>query len=757
MKLKRAGAFVLTTALLAGMITPFPVQAKTTDLPASFDLRDLGMVTPVKDQDPFGTCWAFGSISSLETAVLKELGMTYEEAAAAGGEIAKLTDLSEKHLAWFTYQGLPASVDPTQAGEGMIIKNLELNPVEIYDKGGFSIYASALLANCGGPATEEAIPYEGKKGIRIWEYLEENKQEVIESYIESGYSPEEAEEEYRKELENAKRSNAPSPEDDWTLSGDYWKTDSPITIENANFLPSTILKDVKLNYAGLNSRAVDIVKQELFNGNSVTMSYAHSGEFLNESNWAYYFPDLSWSNHRVCIVGWDDNYKKENFGILGDDGNIISDSIPEGDGAWIVKNSWGHYHEYDPEKENEGLMPTQWGVDDSGYFYLSYYDRSIEGLETVDISLDLEGTEKETVHQYDYCVLDSYDGSSSPSEVSTANVFKTKGNERIKALATRSHAENSSIKMEVYLLNEDPTDPRDGQLLTTVEENFRYKGYHRVNLDQDVYVPANRSYSVVVTEMVTYNDDSVSYVKGEDVAVCPTEKGLKSLPDLLEYKKVIVNPGESFSYENGIWTDLSENYQYELTADSLNQIFDRNVDEEFAHKVFGMSLSNVKKKNVMCADNYCIKSFTVEAPEYEPQPEDPSEVMEGRTYTVGTGADMASYQVLSTSNRTVKYRQSKSEAAGSNVVIPSTVILGDNQEYAVVGISQDAFAQTPKVKKLILKTPFLEKDHTNGCLHSSKIKTVVVQVGNKVDNKEFRKYYSPIFTKKHCGKKVKIK
>ena len=38
--------------------------------PATFDLRDEGHVTAVKDQSPFGTCWAFAAVSALESALL---------------------------------------------------------------------------------------------------------------------------------------------------------------------------------------------------------------------------------------------------------------------------------------------------------------------------------------------------------------------------------------------------------------------------------------------------------------------------------------------------------------------------------------------------------------------------------------------------------------------------------------------------------------------------------------------------------------
>ena len=41
-----------------------------------------------------------------------------------------------------------------------------------------------------------------------------------------------------------------------------------------------------------------------------------------------------------------------------------------GDGAWIVKNSWG-------SSDGEEGSQCDWGIDGSGYFYLSYYDMSI--------------------------------------------------------------------------------------------------------------------------------------------------------------------------------------------------------------------------------------------------------------------------------------------------------------------------------------------------------------------------------------------
>ena len=46
-------------------------------LPSKFDLRSLGYVTPVKNQGQSGNCWAFASMATLESAILKATGKQY--------------------------------------------------------------------------------------------------------------------------------------------------------------------------------------------------------------------------------------------------------------------------------------------------------------------------------------------------------------------------------------------------------------------------------------------------------------------------------------------------------------------------------------------------------------------------------------------------------------------------------------------------------------------------------------------------------
>ena len=92
--------------------------------PASFDLRNVGgsnYVTSVKNQNPYGTCWAFATYGSLESSILM----------AGGGT----TDFSERNLAY------KHGFDPG------------------YNSGGNTTMSEAYLSRLSGPINESDDPY----------------------------------------------------------------------------------------------------------------------------------------------------------------------------------------------------------------------------------------------------------------------------------------------------------------------------------------------------------------------------------------------------------------------------------------------------------------------------------------------------------------------------------------------------------------------------------------------------------------------
>jgi len=66
---------------LSHIETLSPSRAQSQQLPDRFDWRDHNgenLVTPVRNQNPCGTCWIFGTLASLESNVLIDEGVAYD-------------------------------------------------------------------------------------------------------------------------------------------------------------------------------------------------------------------------------------------------------------------------------------------------------------------------------------------------------------------------------------------------------------------------------------------------------------------------------------------------------------------------------------------------------------------------------------------------------------------------------------------------------------------------------------------------------
>ena len=101
--------------------------------------------------------------------------------------------------------------------------------------------------------------------------------------------------------------------------------------------------------------------------------YESESVYYNRDTNSYCYIGTEKPNHDSVIVGWDDDYPKENFNME-----------LEGDGAFICTNSWG---------ENFG---------DQGYFYVSYYDTNI-GVHNI-VYTGIEPTDNyDNIYQSDLC------------------------------------------------------------------------------------------------------------------------------------------------------------------------------------------------------------------------------------------------------------------------------------------------------------------------------------------------------------------
>ncbi len=97
--------------------------------PSSFDLRDEGRLTPVKDQDPWNTCWAFADIAALESKLM------------------------------------PAAPEPDFSEDNVVRRTGYFARMsQRYDWGGWNFMAVAYFARWAGPVDESADPYDHRAG-----------------------------------------------------------------------------------------------------------------------------------------------------------------------------------------------------------------------------------------------------------------------------------------------------------------------------------------------------------------------------------------------------------------------------------------------------------------------------------------------------------------------------------------------------------------------------------------------------------------
>ena len=131
-------------------------------------------------------------------------------------------------------------------------------------------------------------------------------------------------------------------------------------------------------------------------------------------------------NHGVCIVGWDDTFPSDRF--------AASDAgAPPGDGAFLVRNSWGA------------------GYGDGGYFWASYYDRSFAFDDCTSYPRVEPTSNYSRNYQYDtlgWTTSLGYTDVSDPSVAWAANRFTSKGNESI--VAEGFYAPAAGTKYQVW-------------------------------------------------------------------------------------------------------------------------------------------------------------------------------------------------------------------------------------------------------------------------------------------------------------------
>lgn len=550
--------------------------------PEKYDLRnvdtdkdgtaDTSYVTPVKFQNPFGSCWGFAAIAAAESSILsnpelnndgsgnKIYSTDISQKYNVDGKDEKgnaILDLSEKHLVYFAGTAIDDPANP-QNGEGTHYLYPPVTSADRMNKGGMPFFATTLFSSGLGPnLTDRAYP------------IDSDKEGTMEDIL--GYYGKDKDI-MKLKLDGKWTNYSYSPQDDWSIDEEYRFLQS-YKLRESYMLPSPAGKieqdgedhEFESPEYKYNPEGTIAIKKQLLAGRAVQIGFCadtslpdQDGEaqFLNQNTWAQYTDDLNYqANHAVTIVGWDDNYDKNNY---------VKGKVPEGNGAFLVKNSWGSGEESFPHKGN-----GNWGLlnekgEHTGYFWLSYYDQTLSFPEALDFDRSNIG-KKYYLDQYDFMPINSAESGTTETPLKTSNMFTAEQTQRLEQLSCQTSIPGTRVTYEVYLLAPDSRNPDDGAKVATIEETYEFGGFHKVTLPKPVLIQKGQKYSIVITQVAPDKKYaySMQYAVGKEMAI---------FANLKNYEEGVINDNESFVSIDGYWYDLHDPEIMERIAGDLYEI-----------------------------------------------------------------------------------------------------------------------------------------------------------------------------------------
>jgi hypothetical protein len=236
----------------------------------------------------------------------------------------------------------------------------------------------------------------------------------------------------------------------------------------------------------------------------------------SEETYSYYYNGTLGANHDVTIVGWNDSYSASNFS-----------QTPPGDGAFIIKNSWG----------------TSWG--DNGYFYISYYD-SVIGCEDNVFFIAEPLNNYKNIYQYDPLgkTEEINTSQTDPTTGWGANIFTAKSNEVLKAVSFYTTDQNCNYVIDIY--NNTGSQPivQDGPVLTQ-KGIISNAGYNTVPLSSGIELIAGQNFSIVLK----LTNPEYKYPISVEMPIANYSS------------HATANASESFASSDGkTWTDITKQY-----------------------------------------------------------------------------------------------------------------------------------------------------------------------------------------------------
>ena len=289
----------------------------------------------------------------------------------------------------------------------------------------------------------------------------------------------------------------------------------------------------------IQSKNLDKIKEMVFKYGGVQSSLYTSmtstngtSKYYNAEKFAYCYIGEENPNHDVVIIGWDDNYPKENFNA-----NI------ESNGAFICQSSWG---------ETFG---------DKGIFYVSYMDANI-GIHNI-VYTGVEKTDNyDRIYQSDLCGYQGIIGYDN-SQGYFANVYESESTEKLKAVGF--YATDVETSYTVYVVDNFTGEDSFKNMTAVASGKFENAGYYTVKLDQPVLINSDK-YAVVVRIDTPNSKRPIAIEMQNDYAT----------------KTVDLSDGEGYISSQGKnWERVEETYKCNICLKAYTDIYEfENVVKE---------------------------------------------------------------------------------------------------------------------------------------------------------------------------------
>lgn len=427
---------------------------KSLSLPEKYNLVDDNCVTDIRNQNPYGTCWAFSALASMESNILKS------------GNAHASIDLSEKHLIWFNFNGADNSADESLFAGADTYSSYDYSP---YLLGGSPYMASSTLFRRYGAVDESKVPYNFSNGTSVDSSLK-NSSDI---YLKNSYF---------------------LPGTVSTTLDDYGNVTDQRLLDNSTVASS--IKEIKENIYTKGAVAASYYCSDAMSGNTANDSY------WNSTNKSYYFnaklsgeDNFQQQNHGITLVGWDDTFSKSKFSVT-----------PPADGAWIVKNSWGKnwgkngyfYMSYYDLSFGE---PVVFEAENAEY--------KTDGTTQ---------HEYKNIYQYDGVTFADAQIYYGGNGCKAANFFTARGNETLEAISIATLYGNITVNYEVYTDLQSDVNPTLGTLASKGSKSFENKGYYTIPLSEIVTLSKGETYAVVINICFTSENQVYSILPCETQA-----------------------------------------------------------------------------------------------------------------------------------------------------------------------------------------------------------------------------------------------